>query len=463
MSKVRRFAISLLVLLLGAGAAFAQTTDTQSGGMGDMQGMDMPMSNDTPQTKTPDADTPKTGAPDTNTGMSNMNMPGMDMTSTGIFGPYPMTRDASGTSWQPDAATHHGLHAMAGDWMLMGHLRLTGVYDTQSGPRGDDKFFVAGMLMGAARRDFADGDTLNLRLMLSPDPFMGKSGYPLLLQTGETADGTTPLIDRQHPHDLFMEMAASYGHRLSSDDSVFLYAGYPGEPALGPPAFMHRVSGEDDPVAPISHHWLDSTHVTFGVLTAGFVHDDWKLEVSRFTGREPDQHRFNFDPVRLDSTSARVSWNPDSNWSLQVSAGFLKSPEQLDPHLNETRYTASATYVLPIGDDGSFAATAGWGLKHLSDGTNLNALFVEEEYKPAELWTILARAEWEENNELLPGGAVHRAGELSLGAIRDWKIAEHLKFGLGGLYTFDFLPSALKPAYGGDPRGAMVFARVLAE
>ena len=124
---------------------------------------------------------------------------------------------------------------MLGDWMLMGHMMLWGIYDTQSGPRGDDKAFVEGMLMGEARRDFSSGDTLNLRAMLSPDPFMGKSGYPLLLASGETANGVTPLIDRQHPHDLFMELAASWAHRLDSASSIFLYAADPGEPALGPP------------------------------------------------------------------------------------------------------------------------------------------------------------------------------------------------------------------------------------
>ena len=446
------------VLLLSAAPAYAQS-DGDMGDMSNMPGMNMP-----------DAQPPSNAQPQSNT-QNNDEMPGMDMQdmqnmempSTGILGSYPMTRDASGTSWQPDAASHHALHFMDGGWSFMAHMQLFGLYDTQSGPRGGDKFFLAGMAMGAARYDFSDGDIVNLRAMLSPDPFMGKRGYPLLLATGETANGTAPLIDRQHPHDLFMELSATYSHRFSQDNGVFLYLGYPGEPALGPPAFMHRASAVDIPDAPITHHWLDSTHITFGVVTAGFVHDDWKLEVSQFTGREPDQHRFNFDPVKLDSTSARLSWNPDSNWSLQVSAGHLKSPEQLDPATNETRYTASATYVLPLGKDGSFAATAGWGLKHLSDGTNLNGAFLEEEYKPDELWTVIARAEWLQNNELLPDGATHRAGELTLGAIHDWQIADHLKMGLGGLYTFDFLSSALKPAYDGNPHGAMLFVRALAD
>src|SRR5690242_8231841 len=324
--------------------------------------------------------------------MSAMNMADMGMPATGILGNYPMTRDSSGTSWQPDNSSHNAIHAMAGDWMLMGHLVLTGVYDTQSGPRGDDKAFAEGMLMGAARRDLANGDTLNLRAMLSPDPFMGKSGYPLLLASGETANGATPLIDRQHPHDLFMELAASYAHPLDQLDSVFLYAGDPGEPALGPPAFMHRPSGMDIPDAPITHHWLDSTHITFGVVTGGFIHDDWKLEVSQFTGREPDQYRYDFDPIRLDSTSARLSWNPDPQWSLQASWGHLNSPEQLTPQLNENRTTASGTYVTGFAGGSTLATTLAWGLKQESDGTNLNGVLLEGEYAIG-WWTAFARGE----------------------------------------------------------------------
>jgi hypothetical protein len=385
------------------------------------------------------------------------SMPGMSMPSTGILGPYPMSRDSSGTSWQPDDAMHAALHAMAGDWMLMGHVMLWGIYDAQSGPRGGDKAFVSGMVMGAARRDLADGDTLNLRAMLSPDPFMGKSGYPELLASGETANGTGPLVDRQHPHDLFMELSGSYAHRLGSDDSLFLYAGYPGEPALGPPAFMHRPSGMDIPDAPITHHWLDSTHIVFGVLTAGLVHRDWKLEVSQFTGREPDQNRYDFDPIRLDSTSARLSWNPDPHWSLQLSWGHLNSPEQLTSQVNENRTTASAVYVAKLGA-GTFAATLAWGLKQESDGTDLNGVLLEGEYR-IEPWTVFARTEWEQNNELDALQRTRSVGALTLGAIRDWPVAEHLKIGLGALYAFDFTPSAIAPSYGDTPHGVMAFVR----
>ncbi|MBW8708731.1 MAG: hypothetical protein JF627_05615 [Alphaproteobacteria bacterium] len=378
----------------------------------------------------------------------------------GIFGSYPMNRDASGTAWQPDDAPHGGIHAMAGDWSLMGHLSLSGVYSIQGGPRGDEKVFPAGMVMGSARRDFASGDTLNFRAMLSPDPFMGRRGYPLLLASGETADGVSHLVDRQHPHDLVMELAGSYSHKLSEQTAAFLYLGYPGEPALGPSAFMHRASAMDNPAAPISHHWLDSTHITFGVATAGLVLNDWKLEVSQFTGREPDQRRFGFDHPRMDSTSARVTYNPDEHWSLQTSWGHLNSPEQLEPLEDETRYTASATYFTVLGGESSVAATLAWGLKNLSSGTRLNALLAEAEYKPADLWTVFARAEWEENAELVAGRVV-QAGEVSLGVVRDFQLDDHWKFGVGGLYAFDMTPS--RAGYGNAPHGAMAFARLIVE
>ena len=436
----------LFVFLLTAGPAFAQDD------MANMPGMSQP-------SQTGQTDNQKKSA------MPGMeNMPGMPgMSDMGLLGSYPMSRDASGTSWQPDAAQHSGVHWMLGDWSLMTHATLWGIYDSQSGPRGADQFFAPGMLMTSARRELDGGDTLSFRAMLSPDPFMGRSGYPLLLATGETANGVTPLIDRQHPHDLFMELSGTYSHKFSHEDSAFFYFGYPGEPALGPTAFMHRASSMDIPEAPITHHWMDSTHITFGVATAGFVHDDWKIEVSQFTGREPDQYRFDFDTPRFDSTAVRASWNPDEHWSLQTSWGHLKSPEQLAPNIDENRTTASATYVTRLGDESSFAATLGWGLKSESNGANVNGVLLEAEVKPAEPWTAFARAEWEQNDELVPGGAIHEVSALTLGGIHDWKIADHVKFGLGASYTFDFVPQPLKTVYGSDPHGVLGFARLKLE
>jgi hypothetical protein len=384
------------------------------------------------------------------------------MSMTGDLGPYPMTREASGTSWQPDVSAHMGNHVMLGDWMVMGHALINAVYDWQGGPRGDEKGFVSGMIMGMAQRDLGDGNTLALRAMLSPDPFMGKDGYPLLFAAGETANGTTPLLDRQHPHDLFMELAASFSHRLSDDESVFVYGGLPGEPAFGPPAFMHRMSSMDSPEAPITHHWFDSTHITFGVLTAGYVKGDWKVEVSGFRGREPDEDRFDIEAPKLDSVSARVTWNPTPNWSLQASWADIHSPEQLEPDVDETRVSASAIYTVKFDDESWWSTTAGWALKDPSDHGSLNAFMLETAYAPSGDWTLFARGEVEENFELSGVGRTDTVGKISLGAIRDFTVAENVKLGIGALVSHDFVPDALEPSYDGDQNGAMVFLRLKA-
>lgn len=419
---------------------------------------------------------PKTG--DSMSGMAGMDMAGMDMAGMdmagmdmaggapamrGALGPYAGTREASGTAWQPDASTHDGLHLMRGPWMLMLHGTVNGVYDRQNGRRGDELAFTSGMLMGMAQRDLGGGNTLQLRGMLSPDPVMGKRGYPLLLAAGETADGKTQLVDRQHPHDLFMELSASLSHRLSPTDSVFLYAGLPGEPAFGPPAFMHRMSIVDSPEAPISHHWLDSTHITFGVVTAGYIHGDWKLEASRFRGREPDQHRYDIESPTLDSTALRISYNPTPNWSLQTSWADQISPEQLAPAENQTRLSASAIYTIPFGDHGWWSTTAAWGRRTASH-QDLDAWVLESALKPNPRWTIFARAEQVATDELtLVGGRhgpVFEVAKASIGAVRDWDLSDHISFGLGGLYAIDRVPGGLTAAYGSNPSGGMLFARL---
>jgi hypothetical protein len=273
--------------------------------------------------------------------MGGMDMPGMPM-MRGQLGAEAMMQDASGTAWQPASTPMQGFGWNAGGWtgMTSGYADL--VHDAQTGLRGADKTFSESMVMTMVQHAEGQG-LLTLRSMLSLDPAMGPDGYPLLLQTGETANGVTPLIDRQHPHNLFMELAGVYAQPIAAHASAFLYVGYPGEPALGPVSFMDRASGMDDPAAPITHHWLDSTHVTFGVITAGVVHGPWKLEGSVFNGREPDQNRWGFQPLRLDSWSTRLSLNPARDLALQVSYGYLHSPEQLDPGQQQRRLTASAT------------------------------------------------------------------------------------------------------------------------
>lgn len=387
------------------------------------------------------------------------------MPMVGALGPWPMSREASGTSWQPDLSEHGGIHSTLGDWTVMSHALLNLTWDRQDGPRGDEKTFVSGMLMTAARREFSDGSTLNLRAMLSPDPLMGREGYPLLLAAGETADGVNPLVDRQHPHELVMELSASYARRLSDRDSVFLYLGLPGEPAFGPPAFMHRMSAMDSPEAPITHHWLDSTHIVFGVATVGWAHGPFKVEASGFRGREPDEDRWDIERPELDSTAFRLSWNPDPTLAFQASWADATSPEQLEPDEDVTKWSASAIHTRRLGPDGWWSSTLAWGRKTNDHGESNDGWLLETAVHPVEAWTVFARAERIETDELTPGlggghGDLHVVSKASVGVVHDWRLSQHVRFGLGGLYAVNRVTAALEPLYGGDPDGAMVFVRL---
>jgi len=383
------------------------------------------------------------------------------MAMTGALGPYSMTRESSGTAWQPDETDHRGIHVMSGDWMFMAHGTINLVLDHQSGPRGDGKAFASGMLMGMAQRPLGNG-TLQFKAMLSPDPLMGRQGYPLLLASGETANGNDRLIDRQHPHDFLMELSGSLSQNIGPKSSLFVYAGLPGEPAFGPPAFMHREAIMDSPEAPISHHWLDSTHISFGVLTAGLVVDRVKLEVSRFNAREPDQHRWDIETGPLDSTSVRLSWNPTAALALQGSWGRFEDPEQLEPGVNQKRLSASLLYARQVSTAWKFAGTLAWGRK-MVDHHKDDAVAAEASLKHAG-WTLFGRGEITENRELVAAvehGPAFRVGKLSLGAVRDFRVAKHLSLGAGGLFSVNFVPDALASSYGGhNPAGAMGFMRL---
>ena len=382
----------------------------------------------------------------------------------GALGRYPMSRDASGTSWQPDASLHEGFMQQIGEWHTMTHGWLSLVYDRQDGLRGGQKTFVSGMVMGMAQRQLGEG-TLGLRAMMSPEPFMGPQGYPLLFATGETANGIDHLIDRQHPHDLFMELAATYSRPINATSSWFVYGGLPGEPALGPPAFMHRMSGMDNPEAPISHHWLDSTHITFGVVTAGVVLDKVKIEGSAFRGREPDQYRYDIERPALDSFAGRVSWNPTRNLSMQVSYGSLKSPEGLEPLRNEDRLTASAIYTASFGDGHLWSTTLAFGRKMLRPGDRLDAWLLESSLLFASHWTAFMRAERVMQNELthdIPNldGRIFTVGKVSAGGIYDFWHDSRIKVGVGALVSRYVMDDELKGLYGRDLTSFMIFGRV---
>src|SRR5213082_2370595 len=288
----------------------------------------------------------------------------------------PMSREGSGTSWLPDSSPMYGRMFMFGDDMLMLHGAIFPRYTNVSTRRGDDRIDAPNWIMGMYSHPVGDNTQIGARLMMSLDPLTeGGRGYPLLFQTGESWHDQ-PLHDRQHPHDLFDELSLSLSQKFEHDFSAYLYLGYPGEPALGPPTFMHRPSAMDDPDAPLGHHWQDSTHVTFGVVTLGLVWRDLKIEGSTFKGREPDERRYDFDAPKLDSFSGRISWNPTKNLALQVSHGYIRSPEELKPEARRHRTTASLIYNAPLRHDTNWSNSFVWGQNHdTGDGKTQSFLF----------------------------------------------------------------------------------------
>jgi hypothetical protein len=342
--------------------------------------------------------------------------------------------------------------------MLMLHGTVSTQYTRDTGPRGDDKLYATSMAMLTAERDTGWG-RLALRAMGSLEPAMDARGYPSLFSTGETAHGA-PLVDRQHPHDLFMELAGRIDVNAAGG-SLFLYGGPVGEPALGPSAFMHRASARYNPDPPITHHWFDSTHISYGVVTAGFAAPHWQLEASAFRGQEPDERRWNIETPRLDSWSLRATWTPSPRWAVQVSHGHLKQPEAAHPAENENRTTASAHYASGHG----LTAMIGFSAKSRVPGPTLSAFLGEANWDIDRSNTLFGRVENVANDELFPdpASALHdrafRVTKFQLGYAR--RIALHpFELALGGSLAAFAKPAALDAAYGSHPMGYTVFVRL---
>lgn len=382
---------------------------------------------------------------------------------SGVLG-ISMDRAGSGTTWIPDAVSLPSRHGDFGAWNVMLHAFVFGQYNRQQGPRGDEQAGSLNWAMLMATRRLGGG-VFQARTMLSLDPWsVTARGYPLLLQTGETHDGVE-LFDRQHPHDFWMELGVQYDRPVADNLALSLYAGPSGEPALGPVAFMHRVSAMDDPVAPLGHHWQDATHISYGVVTAGLVTRRWKLETSAFNGREPDERRFEFDTPRLDSWSARLTVNPSEHWSLTSGFGYLDSPEALHPDESQRRFVASALHGRKLAR-GQWASSFVWGANRMEQAWS-HSLLLESEALLDQSNTVFGRAELGHRTaEALavssaPATTPYRVGAVSLGYVREVVRGSRFTTGVGVRGTLNVLPGSLETDYGSRfPAGFLLFVRV---
>jgi hypothetical protein len=378
----------------------------------------------------------------------------------------------SGTDAEPNSTPIPMLMSMQHGWMLMFHGEGFLSDIQQSGPRGADKFFSTNWVMPMAQRQFAHG-TLTLRTMLSLEPAtISDRRYPELFQQGETAYGL-PLVDGQHPHNLFMELAALYDFQPTEHSLFSLYVAPVGDPALGPPAYPHRASASEDPLAPLGHHLQDSTHVSDDVVTVGFTFRNFRLEASGFHGREPGEDRWQIDQGKVDSWSTRVTISPQENWSLQYSIGQLHAPEALSPNENIRRMTASLMYNRPLAK-GNWASLLLWGRNQsLADGNVGNSYLLESTVqflRTNYAWTRIENVD--RTNELLIGERslppdfveryFARVQAYTAGYDREVGHIPHVSTAVGGQLTLYGVPDTLKPLYGAHPASVTLSVRLRA-
>jgi hypothetical protein len=388
-------------------------------------------------------------------------MQGMDMGGMSMQQPdwMPSAHASSGTGWQPAVTPAHSWMKSWSGWDVMAHGVVFLDYNQQGGPRGAGKAESVNWLMLMQQHEL-DGGSILFREMFSAESLTSPHpGFPELFQTGETYHGT-PLVDHQHPHNVFAELALTYTRPLGEKVRWLLYGGPAAEPALGPVTYLHRASAAELPMAPLSHHLQDSTHTSFGVVTTGLVVSRFKVEGSVFNGREPNERRYGIQLAALDSWSARVSVAPSRNWTAQYSYGQLEHPEALEPG-SEHRQTASVEYLRPF-EGGSWATSVVWGRKFkVANSHRLNSYLAESTLNFKSRNYAFTRLELVDKDELFSGvSPIFRVGAYTFGGSRDLVQNELWQLAVGADVTLYSKPAALDATYGSNPVSFQIFARV---
>jgi hypothetical protein len=393
------------------------------------------------------------------------NMPGMTMNAMGPSF-LPSFHASSGTSWQPASVPERIWMISRGNWEFMAHGTVFLTYDQQGGPRGAGKAESVNYFMFMEQHRLGRG-TLLLRQMFSAESLTSPHpGFPELFQTGETYHGQ-PLLDHQHPHNVFAELAALYTVPLREKVSWLVYGGPSAEPALGPVTYIHRESASEDPAAPLGHHLQDSTHTSFGAVTTGFVIDRFKIEGSAFNGHEPNEERWSMQFAPLSSWSFRGSVAPTRNWTAQYSYGRLLHPEALEPG-NQRRQTASLEYNRAFSGgklgSGNWATSLVWGrVQKEFESFPLNSYLLESTLNFRQRDYAYTRLDLVDKDELFPNATTHpsyRVGAYTFGGVRDLVQNHTWQLGLGADVTFYSKPAVLDAFYGSNPVSFHVLLRV---
>lgn len=402
--------------------------------------------------------------------------------------------------------------------MLHGNAFVANTQQQAASPRSRDAFLSTNWIMPMAQHTLGSRGQITFRAMFSLEPAtISHRNYPELFQQGETAYGA-PIVDGQHPHDFFMEVAALYDLKLSTNSLLSFYAAPIGDPAIGPTAYPHRLSASEDPIAALGHHQMDSTHIAFNVLTGGFTYRWARLELSGFHGAEPTENRWHFAPSpnghAIDSVSTRLTISPAADWSGQYSIAHIVSPEALYPEENQQRQTASVMYhhtfhskPMPPMNTGSmpdmpgmdmsggsrqhaqgsnsmatmqmtpepttdFASTLIWGrTRSLSDNSKENSYLAEALLRFASrnyVWTRMENAGRSNELELTPGSPlpenfvespIGHVAAYTFGYDRDLLTFAHLLIAPGMQFTVYRTPAALRSIYGDTPTAEQFFIR----
>jgi hypothetical protein len=361
---------------------------------------------------------------------------------------------------------HTPATASSSAWTFAWDGVLFGTFNNQGGSRGETEFRSQNWAMASATRPLGVG-TFGLTGMISLEPLTAPGrGFSEIFQVGEAYQGLQ-ITDHQHPHDFFMQLAASWSVALGTRSRLTFVGAPVGEPALGPVAFMHRASAAENPLAPLAHHIFDSTHIASSVILGRYDLGILSVEGSAFHGREPDEHHYDLEFGSLDSWSTRVWLRPTPGWLIQGSYGFLEEPESLEPG-DQRRANASASWSRHR-TNGFTAVTAALG-RNERQFSRLHSFLIEGTHKfgPS---SIFGRYEGTQvETEILlfpqivhvphPGELVDRVHAFTIGGVRDLATIRGAAIGVGGDVTFYGVPTLLENTHDAHPVSFQLFFRV---